>query len=85
MRLRYQSGEVQVVGRLPEPPEEWGAFRRENMVAAIEAAHLFIVKGLSADQVAKAIQRPGVTKSRVGQLVRKGMEFLLDRGYLTEA
>ena len=67
----------------PQPPEEWRPYRREKMLSCIEAAYLFIVKGLSADDIKRAINRPGVSRSRIGQLVARGTKFFLDRGYVS--
>ena len=49
------------------------------MQDAIEAAYMFVVKGLTVEEVALAFGWSGVTKQCVSQKIGRGVNFLLDR------
>ena len=91
LRSALQRGEMTAVdprlyrGRTPEPPPEHPEWRRDRMRVAIRAAVLFL-QGESAKEIGRALGQEGgldqsvVSKARIGQYVKKGIEFLIDRG-----
>ena len=69
----------------PEPPEEWGKWRRERMQVAIACAIMYFVGGKEFKDIAKHFGKKGyikegISKQAVSQYVNKAIPFLIDRG-----
>ena len=91
LRSALQRGEMTAVdsrlyrGATPAPPPEQPEWRRIRMQVAIRAAILFL-QGESAKEIGRALEQEGgleqsvVSKARIGQYVKKGIDFLIDRG-----
>jgi hypothetical protein len=82
IRRLYKSGQVKMNG-LPVPPEEWNEMRRERMKVAIRCATLFLMDDLAAEPIRQKLRLGRISKVRVGQYVRKGLEFFKVSGSLT--
>jgi hypothetical protein len=76
-------------GRTPAPPPELPEWRRVRMQVAIRAAILFL-QGKSGQEIGRVLEREGgleqtvVSKARIGQYVKKGVDFLVQRGCFRE-
>ena len=68
-----------MLGLIPDPPPEWGSYRRSRMQVAIDCAVLFC-RGYKYDTVAKKKGLTGISKQRLNQYLTKGCEFLMSRG-----
>lgn len=70
---------------LPIPPEEWSAHRRGRLDIAIRAAKLFLLHEHSYDEIQRQLRQKEllpykVQRQRVGQYIRRGHDFFLERG-----
>ena len=75
---------------LPEPPPEWSEWRQKRMAVAIQCARLFIFFGYTWKEIQDRVNqasgdKPGfmgedLSRARLQQYVKKGVDFLLDRG-----
>jgi hypothetical protein len=73
-------------GNLPLPPSDWPRWKRERMSVAIRCGALFIFQAKKVSEITQIIggeklfdkRRP--TKQRVAQYVKKGLDFMMDRG-----
>ncbi len=88
LRDALDDGSWVLVGKIPDPPPEWRDHRRRRMAIAVQAAKLFLVHQFTYAQVeksllAKAMLPRPVEPQRIGQYIRKGTDFFLDRGVFT--
>ena len=80
----------------PEPPGNWAEWRRERMRVAVRAAIMFL-QGKGWKEISQALESAGmlvadrvqrkgsvITKARVQQYIKKGVDFLISRGCFRE-
>lgn len=88
LRDGLAAGSWILAGKLPDPPPEWRDHRRRRMAVAVRAAKLFLVHRYSYAEVERglinnAMLPKPVEPQRIGQYIRKGTNFFLERGVFT--